>query len=126
MATEKFSIKARARSFGYAGEGFKTFLRTQHNGWVHLGITLAAVVLGMWLRISVGEWIAVALSVGLVFGAELLNSAIECLADHVTLERHDTIKKVKDMAAAAVLVAALAALAVGLLIFLPKLWMLIR
>ena len=66
------------------------------------------------------EWVAVAFAIGLVFSGEIFNSAIEDLSDVVCPERDDRIKKVKDLAAAAVLVNAITALAVGLLVFLPK------
>jgi diacylglycerol kinase len=68
----------------------------------------------------------VALSTGLVWAAELLNTAIEVLADRVSMEREEPIRRVKDAAAAGVLLAALAAFSVGLIVFLPKLWRLLE
>jgi hypothetical protein len=71
-------------------------------------------------NINIYEWIAVIFSIGLVFSMELINSAIENTADFISLEKHDTIRKIKDLSAAAVLISALAALIIGLIIFLPK------
>ena len=72
------------------------------------------------LKLSVLQWAAVAFAVGLVFSGEIFNSAIEDLSDVVCPERDDRIKKVKDLAAAAVLVNAIAAAVIGLLVFVPK------
>ena len=77
--------------------------------------------LGFWLKIAAWEWCAVLLACGAVWAAELLNTAIERLADRVTMEREDIIRDVKDTAAGAVLVMSMAAAGVGLVIFLPKL-----
>ncbi|MBS2212566.1 diacylglycerol kinase family protein [Carboxylicivirga mesophila] len=81
---------------------------------------VGVVLLGFYFSLSSLEWVAVLLCIGFVFAMELLNSAIEALADFVSVEHQALIKKAKDMAAAAVLVAALVAFVVGLLIFLPK------
>jgi len=88
---------------------------------VHAAFTLAVVALGAALRITAGEWCAVLLAAGLVWAAELANTAIEWLADRVSREREDAIRDVKDVAAGAVLAASIAAAVVGLIIFLPRL-----
>ena len=75
---------------------------------------------GVLLKLSILEWVAVAFAVGLVFSGEIFNSAIEDLADVVCPERDERIKKVKDLAAAAVLVNAITAAVIGLLVFVPK------
>jgi diacylglycerol kinase len=77
---------------------------------------LLAVLAGLILRISSGEWIAVILCIGLVIGFEFMNTAIEFLCDFITTERHPEIKAVKDIAAASVLIAALTALVTALVI----------
>ncbi len=109
------------RSFRPALAGLLWALKTQRNLQVHAVAAVLAVVLGLWLDIAAREWCMVILAAGLVLTAELLNTALEVLADRVTQEREESIRHVKDVAAAAVLLAALAALVVGLLIFLPKL-----
>lgn len=112
------------RSFHPAWAGLLWAFRTQGNVRVHAAATVLAVAGGLWLRIATWEWCAVLLAVGLVWAAELLNTALEVLADRVSIQREEAIRRVKDVAAAAVLMAALAALAVGLLVFAPKVWVL--
>jgi diacylglycerol kinase len=113
------------RSFGPARAGLWWALKTQRNLQVHAVATALVVIFGAGLKIEIWEWCAVSLATGLVWAAELLNTAIEVLADRISQEREDSIRRVKDAAAAAVLMAAVAALAVGMLVFLPKLWRLI-
>jgi len=113
------------RSFGPAVAGLLWAFKTQRNLQVHVIAALLAVIFGLWLKIAAWEWCVVLLAAGMVLTAELLNTALEVLADRVTERREEAIRRVKDAAAAAVLVSALAALCVGLLIFLPKLWLLL-
>ncbi|MBR8536818.1 diacylglycerol kinase family protein [Carboxylicivirga sediminis] len=119
--SERFSIKKRFRSFKFALNGIKILLKEEHNARIHLLAAIGVVLAGVYFSLSPIEWVAVLLCIGFVFAMELLNSAIEALADLVSSEHWVLIKKAKDMAAAAVLVAALVAFVVGLLIFLPKL-----
>ncbi|MDE6511668.1 MAG: diacylglycerol kinase family protein [Muribaculaceae bacterium] len=120
MKQEKFSLKKRARSFGYAFSGIRTLLRDEHNSRIHVLAMACAVALGCILGISPTEWCIVALCCGGVLMAEAMNSAVEALADLVSPEFHPLIKKAKDVAAAGVLMMAIAAAAAGLIIFLPK------
>ncbi len=113
------------RSFGPAVAGLLWALKTQLNLQVHVIAAVMVVIFGLWLKIAAWEWCAVLLATGMVLAAELLNTALEVLADRVTQEREEAIRRVKDAAAAAVLVAAFAALCLGILIFLPKLWLLL-
>ncbi|MCF7784858.1 MAG: diacylglycerol kinase family protein [Prosthecobacter sp.] len=113
------------RSFGPALAGLLWALKTQRNLQVHAIATVLVGGLGLWLQLEAWEWCVVLLAVGLVWATELLNTAIEVLADRVSKEREEPIRLAKDAAAAAVLVAALAALGVGLVVFVPKLWRLI-
>lgn len=113
------------RSLGPAFAGLAWALRTQRNLQVHAMALGSAAALGWWLRIAAWEWCAVLLSSGMVWAAELLNTAVEVLADRVSTAREEPIRIAKDVAAAGVLVSAIAALAVGLVIFAPKLWALI-
>ncbi|MBP5496054.1 MAG: diacylglycerol kinase family protein [Bacteroidales bacterium] len=117
---EKFSIAKRLKSFTYAFNGLRILFREEHNSRIHLFVTVCVIVAGVLLKLSILEWVAIAFAVGLVFSGEIFNSSIEDLADVVCPERDDRIKKVKDMAAAAVLVNAIAAATIGLLVFLPK------
>jgi diacylglycerol kinase (ATP) len=118
---ERFSIKKRIRSFGYAFSGLKTLFREEHNAWIHASATVLVIFAGFLLRISETEWIAVTAAIGMVIAAEAFNSSIERLADVVQPERDGRIKGVKDLAAGAVLACAIAAAVIGLIIFLPKL-----
>lgn len=113
------------RSFGPALAGLLWALKTQRNLQVHAIAMVLVGGLGLWLQLEAWEWCVVLLAVGLVWATELLNTAIEVLADRVSKEREEPIRLAKDAAAAAVLVAALAALGVGLVVFVPKLWRLI-
>lgn len=116
-----FSVKDRARSFGYAGRGLRVLVAGQHNAWIHLGLTLAALGLGFALGISALEWLAIVIVIGGVWTAEAINTAIELLADAAVPEQHPKVGQAKDVAAGAVLVAAVAALVVGAIVFLPRL-----
>lgn len=113
------------RSFGPALAGVAWALKTQRNVQFHAGATVLVVVLGLWLRIAAWEWCAVMLATGMVWAVELMNTALEVLADRVSQEREEAIRRAKDAAAGAVLMAALGALGVGLMVFLPKLWLLL-
>lgn len=115
------ALRAFLRGFAHAFRGIGIALRTQRNLRVHAACTLAVAALGAALHITAGEWCAVLLAAGLVWMAELVNTAIEWLADRVSREREDAIRDVKDVAAGAVLAASIAAAAVGLIIFLPRL-----
>ena len=120
MKQEKFSIAKRLKSFTYAFNGLRILYQEEHNSRIHLFATVCVVVAGFVFRISPPEWLAVVFAIGLVFGGEIFNSAIEDLADVVCPERDERIKKVKDLSAAAVLVSAITALIIGLIIFIPK------
>ena len=122
MKPQKFSIKKRLKSFSYAFSGLKTAVKEEHNARIHLVATVAVLALSVFFNINRYEWVAVIFAIGFVFAMELLNSAIENTADFVSLEKHDSIRKIKDLSAAAVLVSAIAALIVGLIIFLPKIY----
>jgi diacylglycerol kinase (ATP) len=112
----------RAKSFVYAGRGLSWLIVTEPNARIHAVATLGVFGLGVWLRLSSLEWCAVSLAAGLVWTAEGLNSALEALADHVAPERHPQVGRAKDLAAGAVLAAAIIAAVVGVLVFAPKLW----
>jgi len=124
MKKQKFSIRKRIRSFGYAINGFRILIREEHNARVHLFAAFCVLIAGILLGISANEWIAVILSIGLVIAMEAINSSIENIADFISPEKHLWIKKIKDLSAAGVLVAAITAALIGVIVFLPKIWML--
>ncbi|MBN2614878.1 MAG: diacylglycerol kinase family protein [Bacteroidales bacterium] len=117
---ESFSPKKRVRSFGYAFRGIYNMLRSQHNFWIQLTLGTLAVVMGFALEISRGEWMILALTIGMVLAAETFNSAIESLTDLVQPEQDPRAGWIKDLAAGAVLITAIASVVVGLLIFVPR------
>jgi diacylglycerol kinase len=106
-----------AESFACAFRGMVALLKSEVHARYHLAATVVVVALGWWFSISAGEWIAVVLSIGLVWVAEALNTAIEYVADLAHPDEHPEVKKLKDLAAAAVLFASLAAFVVGVIVF---------
>ena len=120
MEQEKFSIKKRLESFKYAFNGLKLLLKVEHNSRIHLFVTICVIIAGFLFCISLFEWMLIVFAIGFVFSMEIINSSIEKLADFVSPAKHETIKIVKDMAAAAVLVSAITAAIIGLIIFIPK------
>ena len=120
MKQEMFAFKKRLKSFSFARNGILQLFRSEHNAKVHLVVGLVTIVLGILLSISRIEWISLVIIIGLVFSAELFNTAIERLADKVEPKWCEGIGLVKDFAAGAVLIVALIAIVVGGLIFLPK------
>ncbi|HEU4576359.1 MAG TPA: diacylglycerol kinase family protein [Chitinophagaceae bacterium] len=120
--THSFSLRARFRSFQYAFQGLRKAFLTEHNLWIHFVATMSVIALSVILKISRYEAIAVTIVSGMVWMAELFNSAVEKIMDFVSPQKHEQVKIIKDIAAAAVLVTAIAALVTGLFIFLPKLF----
>jgi diacylglycerol kinase (ATP) len=116
-----FSWKARLKSFKYAWEGIVSFFRLEYNAQIHLAITVLVLVLSVTLKLTKWEVIAVVFSIAFVWVAEMINTVIERCMDFISIERHPQIKLIKDIAAGAVLVAAIAAAIIGCIIFLPKL-----
>lgn len=110
---------ARLRSFRYAFAGLRLLLREEHNARIHATITVLVVVAGIVLRVSPVEWGVLVICIGMVLAAEAFNSAIERVANYLTTERDDRIRDIKDLAAGAVLLCAIAAAIVGLIVFVP-------
>ena len=113
-------ILSRIKSFAYAFKGIRTLFATQPNAWIHLLAAALVSVLGVWLQLSFIEWAILALTIGTVIAAEAFNTALEFLTDLVSPDYHPLAGKTKDVAAAGVLITALAAIGVGVFIFLPK------
>jgi diacylglycerol kinase len=114
-------VKKRIESFKYAFQGGAALVSTQANARLHLLATILVCGLAIMCRITALEWMALVMVIALVWIAEALNTAIEFLADEVTLERKPRIRQAKDISAFAVLVAAFCAAIVGALIFIPHL-----
>ena len=117
-----FSLRARGQSFRYAYEGIISFLETQHNAIIHFCFTVVAFIAAVVFKISSTELIALVMVVGFVWFAEIFNTAVEAIMDHLSPQKHPAVKYIKDISAAAVLVAAITAFIVGTIIFLPKIF----
>ncbi|MGH2535923.1 MAG: diacylglycerol kinase family protein [Candidatus Promineifilaceae bacterium] len=111
------------RSFGFAFEGLAFLWRTQPNGRVHAAISLLVILLALWLRLVARDWAVLVLAMMAVWMAELSNTALEALVDLASPEFRPMAKAAKDLAAAAVLIGAIGAAAVGLLLLGPALWL---
>jgi diacylglycerol kinase (ATP) len=114
-------ITKRIASFRYAFQGWWYVLRTQRNAWIHAIASSLVFVLAAWLRLPAAEWAILILVIALVWSAEFLNTAIEAVVDLASPVHHPLAKVGKDVGAAAVLIAAGAAVLIGLLILGPPL-----
>jgi diacylglycerol kinase len=115
-----FSIKDRLISFKHAFDGLRTLLKSEHNAWIHLAMSIVAIALGFYFEISNNEWVTIIICIGLVTSAEIFNTAIEHIANFIQPNRDEKIKHIKDLGAAGVFITALTAFIVGLIIYLPK------
>ncbi len=124
MSTQKdrkvFSVRKRMKSFVYAFKGILAAYTSEHNLWIHSIAAALAIFLAFILDLSSMEWVVVILVIGLVFITEFINTAIEALVDLYTLEHTPLAGKIKDVAAAAVLLSAITAAIVGCIVFIPK------
>ncbi len=116
----KFSTSSRIKSFVFAFNGIKIVFKEEHNAQIHLVATCLVIALGFYFHIAKTEWLAIIFAIALVISLEIVNTAIEYIANFICNERNEVIKKIKDLSAAAVLVAAIAALLIGAIIFIPK------
>ena len=122
MKTDKpFTLKARLGSFGYAFRGIVDFFREEHNAILHVIATLMVIGMAVVFGVSRVEAILLVIVAGLVWMAELFNTAIEKMMDYISTEKQTQIKLIKDLSAAAVLISSVIAVATGAIIFIPKL-----
>lgn len=122
MHDNSFSIANRFKAFGYAISGLSFVFRTQHAMWFHVCTATCIMLAGFYFQVSASDWRWLVLAVTLVWGAETMNTAVEIACNAVTLEQHPLIGKSKDVAAGAVLVAAIGAAIIGILVFWPYLF----
>jgi diacylglycerol kinase (ATP) len=115
-------IASRIASFRHAFHGWVYVIRTQRNAWIHAVITILVVIMGLWLGLPPRDWATLVLVIAMVWSAEFLNTSIEAVVDLASPAHHPLAKTGKDVGAAAVLIAAGAAVLVGLLILGPPLW----
>jgi diacylglycerol kinase (ATP) len=121
MKPAPFSIRDRLKSFQYAWQGIISFLRGDHNAWVHAIATVMVIILACVVPLTKTELLALVFAVGFVWVAEMFNTCIERTMDFISTERRPEIRIIKDIAAGAVLVAAITAAVIGGIVFIPKL-----
>jgi diacylglycerol kinase (ATP) len=122
----KVSMKDRFKSFSYALNGLKHVLKLERNFHIHIIAGVTAIMLGLVFRISYWDWMMVIMCIGFVLFAEIVNTAVEKLTDMVSPQKNEIAGKVKDIAAGAVLVAAITAFVIGSVIFLPHIFTVIK
>jgi len=115
----RFSVRARLRSFVYAGRGLRFLAQDEHNAWLHLVASAGVIAAGIALKISLEDWRWLVIAIALVWVAEAINTAVEELCDRVSREFDPSIGRVKDIAAGGVLAASIAAAVIGLLTLGP-------
>lgn len=112
---------SKKNPFYNAFQGLKWFGLSQWNFKIHLAATIIVLVMTFWLKLNPYEWLFISLAIGIVWITELLNTAIEFVLDKLHPEEDPMVGKAKDIAAAAVLLASILAVVIGIIIFLPKL-----
>ena len=120
-ANKKFSLAQRLVSIVNALRGIVYLVRTQHNAWIHLVAMLLVFAMGAAFRLSSWEWCCLILCFMAVWSAEALNTALELLCDVVSPEFHPMVGKAKDIAAGAVLIAAIGSASIGAILLIPRL-----
>ena len=115
-------IRSRLVSFGHAFRGWEFVIRTQKNAWIHAFVTGCVIAVGLWLKLPARDWAVLVLTIAMVWMAEFINTSIEAVVDLASPTHHPLAKVGKDVGAAAVLIAAGAAVIIGLLILGPPLW----
>lgn len=110
--------------FVYAFQGLFVLAKAERNFKFHLFSFICISLVGFYFQIDKNEWLAILIISSIVLTAEALNSAIEKLCNHLHPEIHPSIKQVKDISAAAVLISSIIAIAIAAIIFIPKIMLL--
>ncbi len=113
-------FSGRLKSMGFALKGAIKLITTEHSVMVQFSIGVLLVVAGIYFNITMTEWLFQTLAIGLVLSIEGLNTAVEKIADFIHPNFHEKIGFIKDIAAGAVFFAAMTAIAIGLMIYVPK------
>jgi len=119
MKKTPFSLSRQLAGFRHAFNGLKVLLVEEHNARIHLFAALTVIILSFYFDISQLDWILIIIAIISVFVMECINTAIENVANAVTLESNRFIKNAKDVAAAAVLLTSINAVCVGVYVFFP-------
>jgi diacylglycerol kinase (ATP) len=118
--------KHLGKCFKFAWKGVHIFFTEEYNARIHSILAIIVIIAGFFLNITKTEWTIVIICCGLVIAAEAINTAIERLVDLVSPDYHPLAGKIKDIAAGAVLICAIASAIVGLIIFVPCIFVLIN
>jgi len=108
------------KGIGFAFSGILQSIKTEANFKIYLYAIIFVIAMGLFFHLSLFEWLWVLLATCLVIAAELMNTAMESLANIVSPDFHPLIKKAKDAAAGSVLIMAFFALITAIFIFAPK------
>jgi len=119
MPPKKNYLHRRLLSFRYAFSGIAAFIISEPHARIHAVATVLVIALGAWSHITVVQWIAISIVTGMVWITEMLNTVIEKMMDHLSPDYHPRVKWIKDVAAGAVLIAAIVAIITGAVVFLP-------
>lgn len=114
-------LSQRINSFKYAFQGIAAFLRSEPHARIHALATVVVIAAGCWYKLPPKDWINLLIVIGLVWTTEMFNTVVEKIMDHLSPDYHPKVKWIKDVAAGAVLVAAIIAATVGAFIFIPLL-----
>ena len=122
MAFEKDNtfFTGRLKSMRYAFNGAVKLITTEHSVMIQFSIAVILIFAGVYFDITATEWMFQILAIGLVLGIESLNTAVEKIADFIHPDYHEKIGFIKDIAAGAVFFAAMTAIAIGCIIYIPK------
>ena len=121
MKQDNSFFTGRLKSLVFAFKGAYKLITTEHSVMVQFSLAIVVTLAGFYFHISKEEWLIQTLAIGLVLSIEGLNTAVEKIADFIHPDYHQKIGFIKDIAAGAVFFAAMAAIAVGLIIYLPRL-----
>ena len=116
--------KKKFIGFSFAWNGLREAAKLEKNFRIHRIFTVIVIIAGFLFKLSLLDWALIILVIGFVLAAELIKTVIEKMIDYMTPELHPTAKLIKDYAAGAVLTAAITAVLIGIIIFLPKLYIL--
>jgi undecaprenol kinase/diacylglycerol kinase (ATP) len=108
------------KSFGFAFDGFKTAIVRGRNFRIQLTMGVIAIIFGWALELDFAEWLDLVIVISLVLILELINTSLEAIVDLVSPEIREAAKVAKDVAAATVLIASIASIVIGVLLFLPR------
>jgi len=113
-------FSGRLKSVTYAFNGAVKLITTEHSIMVQFTIAIVMTFVGFFMNITASEWLFQTLAIGLVMSVEGLNTAVEKIADFIHPNYHERIGFIKDIAAGAVFFAAITAIVIGLIIYVPK------